>query len=157
MDDIQVKGLKELSKKLENLPENLKKKAVRRSIAAGAKLIQKQAKANAPRRTGALRRAIAVRGMRSRRNKDLIRSGLFVRHGSARTKSALKKSEDPYYWWFVENGYRAVGRSHRKGRKTAGRKIPAKRYIGRAIDSNTGRAIVTIRKTLKQEIKNYGG
>lgn len=157
MAEFQVKGLKELSQKLEKLPDNLRKKGVRRSIAAGMKLIQKQAKANAPRKTGALRRAIAVKGIRSRSNKDLIRSGLFVRHGSARTKSAQAKNDDPYYWWFLENGFRAVGRASRKSSKGKGRRIAGKRYLDRAINSRTGRSIVTIRRTLKKEIETYGG
>lgn len=152
MANTQVRGLKELSKKLEKLPNNLRKKAVRRSIAAGTKIISKEAKANAPRRTGATRRAISVRGISSRRNRNLIRSGIFVRHGKARTKSAAAKGDDPFYWYFIEKGFHTRGPKGSKGRK-----IPGKRFIERAITSRKGRAIATVRKTLKKELKEYVG
>ena len=156
MAEFQVKGLKELSKKLEKLPDNLRKKGVRRSIAAGMKLIQKQAKASAPRKSGALRRAIAAVPIRSKSKKNLIRTGLFVRNGSARTKSARAKGDDPYYWYFIENGFRAVGRASRKNSKGKGRRVKGRHFMARAVNSKTGRAIVTIRKTLKKEIESYG-
>ncbi len=158
---IQVRGLRELNSALKEFPDKLKKKAVRRAIAAGTKLVQKQAKINAPKKSGVLRRAIAVRSTPSRSQPNLVRSSVFVRTGGKRTKAARARGDDPFYWYFQEFGWRATGRRKRGGGLTRskfrsnGRHIPPKRFMRNAFNSTHGRVLVTFRRTLTREINTY--
>lgn len=161
VDPIHVRGLAELNRELAAFPTKIKKKAVRRAIAAGAKIVQKDAKASAPRRTGATRRAIATKSTPSRSRPDRVRSSVFIRTSGNRTKAARARNEDPFYWYFQEFGYRATGRGaktsglSRADFRARGRKIPGKRFMQRAFNRNTGRILVTFRSTLKREIDTY--
>ena len=56
---IRLKGGPELLRLLDELPKNLERNVIRGGLRAGAKVIQQQAKANVPVRTGQLKRAIA--------------------------------------------------------------------------------------------------
>ena len=160
---IQVRGLAELNRELKAFPAKLQKKAVRRAIAAGAKIVQKDAKANAPRNSGATRRAIATKSTPSRSQPNLVRSSVFVRTGGNRTKATRGRNEDPYYWYFQEFGYRATGRGaktsglSRADFRARGRKIAGKRFMRRALERNSGRILATFRSTLKREIDTYNG
>ncbi len=160
---IQVRGLRELNRELKALPDKLKKKAVRRAIAAGAKIVQKDAKTNAPRRTGALRRAIAVRSTPSRSQPNLVRSSVFVRTAGNRSKATIKRGEDPHYWKFQEFGWRATGPGAKKSGlsradfRARGRKIAGKGFMQKAFKRNVGRVLATFRRQLKQELDSYDG
>ena len=56
-----VYGLEETKKDLLKLRRNIRRNVLRRAVRAGAVVIQKEARRRAPVRTGALRKAIAVR------------------------------------------------------------------------------------------------
>ena len=55
---IRLKGGPELLRLLDELPKNLERNVIRSGLRAGAKVIQQQAKANVPVRTGKLKKAI---------------------------------------------------------------------------------------------------
>ena len=57
---IRLKGGPELLRLLDELPKNLERNVIRGGLRAGAKVIQQQAKANVPVRTGQLKRAIGI-------------------------------------------------------------------------------------------------
>lgn len=61
MAEIQVKGLAELHKVLQNLPEQLEKKVLRNALRAGANEFKKAAQAQVPIKSGALRKSIRVK------------------------------------------------------------------------------------------------
>lgn len=61
MAEIQVKGLAELHKVLQNLPEQLEKKVLRNALRAGANEFKKAAQAQVPVKSGALRKSIRVK------------------------------------------------------------------------------------------------
>lgn len=163
MANVAVKGLKELNRELEQLPVKLKKTAVRRAVAAGAKVILQKAKATAPRRTGTVRRAIARRSRNNRSQPTLTRQSIYVRTGRNRTKGQIKKGDNAYYWIFQEFGYRAIGRKKKnyKGRKgrekyrSSGRKIQGRKFMQKSFDTSSGRALVMFRKTLNKELEVY--
>lgn len=61
-----IEGDKEVQAKLDQLEPKLAKKIMRKALREGQKVISKEAKANAPKDTGALRKSISVRaGKRS--------------------------------------------------------------------------------------------
>ena len=57
---IQLKGGPELLRLLDELPKNLERNVIRGGLRAGAKVIQQQAKANVPVKTGQLKRTIGI-------------------------------------------------------------------------------------------------
>ena len=57
---IKLKGGPELLSLLDELPKNLERNVIRGGLRAGAKVIQQQAKANVPFRTGKLKTAIGI-------------------------------------------------------------------------------------------------
>ena len=57
---LRLKGGPELLQLLDQLPKNLEHNVIRGGLRAGAKVIQQQAKANVPVKTGQLKRAIGI-------------------------------------------------------------------------------------------------
>jgi len=55
-----VVGWEDVVKRLKALPERLRKKALKRAMSAGARVVRDQARANVPVRTGSLKRKIVV-------------------------------------------------------------------------------------------------
>lgn len=114
---MHIDGLEQLRQALRRLPEELQKKALGDSVAAGASVISKEAKFLAPvlmtpdpRRTpGLLQRMIAA--TKGKRNGSEAAAFVRVRRlvrGALRKKKAktgLTGAElDPFYWAFVEFG-----------------------------------------------------
>jgi HK97 gp10 family phage protein len=88
---ISLKGGPELLRLLDELPRNLERNVIRGGLRAGAKVIQQQAKANVPVKTGQLKRAI---GIGTRTKGSMLASyvklrgpgsylGLFIEYGVA--------------------------------------------------------------------------
>lgn len=167
MPDIQIKGLRQLEDRMRNFPAKLQKRAIKKALSAGARLVVRAAKANAPEgATGALKRNIIAKAGPKRR--DIAGSTRYiigVRHGKVNTrstKSALgvvrkrrvsaydKRGQDPYYYRFQERGFTAIGRAKRG---SAGRKIPGRNFLRDAL-TGTHRAVSeTFRRVLAQEIE----
>lgn len=66
--DIEVKGAKELERKLKKFPAKVAKKVIRKSLRAGSKIILAKTKSMAPKDSGALKKSMVIRaGKRNRR------------------------------------------------------------------------------------------
>jgi len=159
---IPVKGFKELNKELKNLPLKLRKKSLKRAVSAGARIVKKEAKRRAPKRTGVLRRSISIRSSRDKSNKDSVRYSVFVKAGKKRSKGQIAKNQDAFYWYFQEFGYRAAGRKKTKQSKRqrnkslkGARKIPAVRFLRKSLPAKSTKVISVVRETLKKEIRQY--
>lgn len=132
-DSSTVHGFDVLATKLREIPQAMRKKVVRNSLAAGARLVRDEAKRKAPvlkksaataqRKPGTVRNAIKVRtSKQSRRNGDV---GVFVNVKPLKTAqirafkaggggSGYKNPDDPFYWRWLEFGRtRRVGVSAR--------------------------------------------
>lgn len=89
---VYVEGVEELMAKLKEVGKKAKP-ALRRGCRQGSKVIQKQAKDDAPKVTGDLRRAIKVRALKRSRKyvgttvKMEIRYGSFVNLGTRKMKA----------------------------------------------------------------------
>jgi HK97 gp10 family phage protein len=71
--DIALVGDKKLLRKFRRLGRKESRKGIRRGLRAGAKIITKEAKRLAPRRTGALRKSIKTKaGKRSRASLSVV-------------------------------------------------------------------------------------
>lgn len=119
--EVQITGLKEVEKSLYSYSQQLGDKVVIASLMNGARLIQRQAKKNAPRLTGALSKNIIVR--KSKYQKSDKRA-VYVR--TKRGKGT--KSGKAYYGHAIEYGWRVRG---------TGAKQLAREFLGRAVASQS--------------------
>jgi HK97 gp10 family phage protein len=113
---VNVEGLAELRAALRELPQRIARNVLRGAVSAGAAVIRKEAKARAPLYTGkvaeghpppgTLKRAIyqkQINELSSLTNQVFF---VGVRHGKKYQKQGKKgdKSQDAYYWRWVEFG-----------------------------------------------------
>ena len=100
---IRLKGGPELLRLLDELPKNLERNVIRGGLRAGAKVIQQQAKANVPVKTGQLKRAIGI-GTRTEGAKlssyVKLRGkgsylGLFIEYGVAPHLISVSEADKP--------------------------------------------------------------
>lgn len=115
---VELKGVDELARALKDLPEKIRRRAVRRALVIAARIIRDDAKARAPvlqiptpyRNRGTVKRRISVRASKfDRRRGD---EGVFINvrpiRGSAQIKrfgkAGAKNPNDPFYWRFLEFG-----------------------------------------------------
>ena len=116
----EVRGFPETLAKLEAASVKMRRVISRRVVVAGARVIAAQARRNAPRRAGVLKRAIFghFSPRRSRRDQvavALVRARSGNREGKRRTSKG-KTNRDAYYAGWVEFGHRIVQKF--KGRYT---------------------------------------
>lgn len=113
--EIKVTGLKETQKALYAFSQQLGDRVVVKALTNGARLMQRQAKANAPVRTGNLRRGIVVKKSKIYNGKrTLNKLGVFL----TLRKGKKYGPRDAYYGVFQEGGW-----TDRAGKKHAGRKF----------------------------------
>lgn len=128
---IVVHGLREATKALYAHSQQLGDRVVKGSLRVGANYIARVARANAPVKTGLLkRRGIVVRNSKIHRgqsSKDLIGVYLTI---------ARKKKSDPFYGKFQETGWKAGQRF-----------VPGKHFIDRAFEQNKEKAAEAIQKS----------
>lgn len=108
--------LERIKRTLGLLPKNLQRKIIREEARSAGKMILAQTKANAPVKSGQLRRAIKLRALRKSRTRvgvTIILGDRDVRSTRKRKQSATGVNQkDTYYGAFVEYGHR-VGKRPR--------------------------------------------
>lgn len=151
MITVQITGLKELQKALEQLPKEIQGRPLRSAVSAAAKVIVDDVKTRVPvGETGNLK--TAVYRYRSRRNSATGRETFFVgiRQGKAQYKDTAynrrkgrvgknyKTAGEAYYWRFLEFG-------------TA--KMQAKPFLRPAFEANKSRAVEVMKDRLGKSIQ----
>ena len=152
--DIEIKGAKDLDFLLSTFPAKLERRIVKRAMRTGASIISKEAKRLAPRRTGTLRKAIAVGNVR-----DDVAVRVYVRRGRG-------QKNDGWYANLVEQGTSAHEIRPWKDRKkvlAAGGKIYGRRvrhpgararpFMRPALESSASRAVDAIANRMRQMIE----
>lgn len=117
-----LEGSEEFIRALRSLPVDIQSKVLRKSAISGARIVRDRIKALAPvaaaavkRRGGAvtapgtLQRAVVLKFAPEKSNGDQQTYVVAVRHG----KRFQKSNRDAFYWLWVEQGHRVVGRSGR--------------------------------------------
>jgi HK97 gp10 family phage protein len=160
---IKTKGFNELDKELARLPLKLQRRVMSRAVRQAARVVQKDAKARAPKRTkgwegmeypnapGNLKKNIKIE-RKKRGPKDEITD--IVTHGKG-----------AWYGRLVELGHRIVKTSktefytgnqgrRRRGRFT-GKWVAGKPHLRPALDANVAQVIRTMRLVMAQGIKKY--
>lgn len=151
---IKIKGAKETAAKLDALDKKVRRKVVSKAIRAGAKVIQQRAKANAPVRSGALKKAIVVRGSKyvGRRKKKRGEVAFNAQIGAGNFKGKT------FYGGFQEFGRHVGKRSAalRDYRRATGedprRFIEGKHFMEQAGKQGASAAVSVIHDTIHQGI-----
>jgi HK97 gp10 family phage protein len=152
--DVKVEGLQELNELLKRtLPDHIQTKALHPTLAKAAQPIVRQARANAPVKTGRLRRAIySFKDRASTKVKAIrlisVRSGR--RHGD----------KDAYYWKWLEFGRGpSRARSGVLGTPDRGffgkevKAVPAQPFMRPAFESKKLEALEVFRTNMASEIQ----
>ncbi len=111
-----VNGLKEVQRALYQYSQQLGDKVIVAALTTGARLVQREAKARAPKLTGRLRRGIVVRRSKiynGRRNRSQIGVYLTLRRGKGK-----RDPKDAFYGRFIEDGF-----TDKSGKKIAGQRF----------------------------------
>jgi len=159
----EVKGLKELNRFLQQLPEKVEKNIMRGAMRAAAKPVMAEAKANAPtgepsdtakRRyrvyNGALRDSIRISSRLDRRNKQ-VKARIIVGGKSKKTGA------DVFYPHIIEHG--SAPHSVRKGGKgpVTHPGMRPKPFMRPALDSQAGEAIKAAGEYVKKRLRTKHG
>jgi HK97 gp10 family phage protein len=137
--EIRLIGLEALQQKLTQFEPKVARKYLRQGLREGAKIFQRVAKANAPRQTGALRRAIKVRA--GKRNTVRVSIGSQWFQG------------DQFYAAFLEFGWKQGNRNLKDKRK----KVAGKHYMKKSYDIAKDQASEAARESLKRLIEQAAG
>lgn len=150
MSEIQLRGFKELDKELAKLPLKIQKKTLAKVVREGAKVIQKDARRKAPKRTEGW--GSVVKGKWSH-PPGTGRRGIVVRKKKEANKSLLTMSvtlsPKAFYMQWVEFGHKLV----RNGR-TIGH-IAAKPFLRPAFDNNKSRVLAKMKAIFLTELGKY--
>jgi HK97 gp10 family phage protein len=128
MQEVQIKGLRELDQKLRKLPLIVQTKVLNTALAAGSRLIVKEAKARVPVVTGRVLKNI-THGKKKNPKGATREVGVNIRRTD---------KQAPFYWHFVEFG-------------TV--KHPARPFLRPAFESKKREAVDLIKKKIAQRIE----
>jgi HK97 gp10 family phage protein len=161
-ETVKVEGLRELRQALlRTVPAHMQGQVLQKALSAGSAPVLRAARANAPKKTGTLKRAIYA--TRDKRRSTGIREERIVTVRSG--KRFQKSGRDAYYWRWVEFGRAQVdaGRGTRSlGTPSKGffgktvRAVPARPFLRPAFESQKGAALSAITKRLAREIEVAG-
>ena len=147
----RVQGLDQLKAKFAEIPAKLRSRYLRNWLAAGARVVQKEAKAKTPvlsianakkakyRKPGTVRDAIRVRtSKRDRRDGNV---GVFVNVKPAKAgQRGAKNPNDPFYWRWQNWGWNPARNGETKRTRRAlvksgaPKRIPGKRFLEKAAE-----------------------
>jgi HK97 gp10 family phage protein len=152
MTTVNVKGLAELQKLLDTLPAKLEANAMRAALAAGARVIRDEAKANVPVKTGTLRAGLKV-STRSRRGvvTATVKAGgkhaylaNWIEFGTAAHFIKPKTAKSLFIAGLFSNGVAHPG-------------VQPKPFMRPALDSQAGAAVVAVGEYLKKRLSTKHG
>lgn len=151
--DIKVNGLAEVQRALFAFSNKLGEKVVIDSLKQGARVISREAKRRAPKRTGRVRRAIVVKKSKiNSLRRTGNRAGVYITLRKGKGKSDPK---DGFYGRFIEDGWNTHGKRNaaryeitsvfggRTGRKTGPgrRNVPGREFIKGAFLAKRNEAV----------------
>jgi HK97 gp10 family phage protein len=146
---VSITGVKEIDRALMEFERKAKNKAIRTAAREAARDVQREAVILAPHHTGALERAIRVRGAKKRagRGRDVIGASIVVGEGFF--------AGDTFYAGFLEFGTRE--RFHQSGKSTGRIEPGVFDFLRQALFTNTQRVLQTFRRALIRIVVNTRG
>lgn len=132
----KVEGIPDMRQALLSIPAKLRYRALRNSLAAGARIVRDAARSKAPvlqgsakfRKPGTLKKAIVVRTSKVARSAGDV--GVFVNVRPAkRGQRGARSQNDPFYWRWQEFGWTPASgprtNAAKRARRKANRTTPA--------------------------------
>jgi HK97 gp10 family phage protein len=138
--NLQLMGDDALIRRFNALPEKMQGKVFRPAVRVATKLVMQDAKKNAPKRTGALRRGLFIKPFKRKRRGGNI--GLMILTPT-RDKLNIKSDAKWYYPSLAELGH--------KKRKSGGR-VEGRPFLRNAIKNNRAAALDTLRREMRTRI-----
>ncbi|MBY0455257.1 MAG: HK97 gp10 family phage protein [Burkholderiaceae bacterium] len=161
MNEINIRGLKELQELLNTLPAKIEKNILRSALNQGSKVIAAQAKQNASVKSGFMKGRIHVTNKATKKQRQgtgTVQS--FVRVGSSKQKWGVK---DAWYGRLVENGTKRhlITGSHLNiGGKFVGKIIhpgaKARPFLRPAFESESSAAVSAVAAHIKKRLTKEG-
>jgi HK97 gp10 family phage protein len=142
MLEVKVEGLAELRKALLELPKELHKGPLRSAVIGAAGVVQKQAKANAPRDEGVLQKAIYR--TRSKSGSSSVQEMAIV--GVRSGKKHKKRGQDAFYWFWLEFGTSKMARKSFLRPAFESTKMQALKVMQDRLAKGIARAAAKVRK-----------
>lgn len=130
---VKIKGLRELARKLKQMPVELRGKTLNAALRKGAKEIASEAQRRVPVRDGVLQRSIVIRKARVINPNNEASQTVSVRKNA-------KSGGNPYYASFVEFGTS---------------KMPARPFMRPAFESRNGDALAVFKTELSKRIERF--
>lgn len=169
-ESINVAGLDQLQRALQQLPQQLAKNVLRGAVAAGARVIRDEARRRAPIYNGpdgsvprgVIRRAIYAGSSRELTN--ALQQGYIVNVRSGKKYQALgkkKRNADAFFAPWVEYGHYVVPRrpagvsirsQRAKHRTSGGQFVAARPFMRPAFESKKNEAVQVIKDYLAERI-----
>lgn len=133
----KIDGLAALDQALAQLPQKIRGRPLRAAVSAGARVVQKEARARVPVETGLVRDRIRVMGMKQAQSNARAESVVGVRR-SSKSKKTKDKATDPFYWRFIEFGTKFK---------------PARSFLRAAFEAKRDEAVAVIKERLAKRIE----
>lgn len=147
-DEVKIVGMRELYEALSTkIPRNMEAKVLQKALAAGTAVTLKQARRNAPKDTGVLRRALFAKRSRFGQSPTMEVRIIGVRKG----KKAQKNNRDAYYARWIEYGHRARTSKRFPGPPVF---VPAQPFLRPAFESTKNQALQAILAKLPDAIED---
>lgn len=143
-------GVPELRSRLKDITEGLSDSTAQRAYLGAAQALAARARANAPRDTGRLKKAIISRGFK---DANVLRYG----PGAYAQVNLRKQATTAPYGHIVESGRIATDKSKRKGVRTSG--FAGRFYFARAVEAigmaELEKATANLNTTMKRRYLLY--
>jgi HK97 gp10 family phage protein len=137
---VELTGLKDIERQLEELAPKLAKRALKKALQAGIEEIGNEVMARTPVDTGLLRESVGTAiTMSSDGQAGLAKVGF---------------GKQDYIARFIEFGHRIVG--HKPNKKDTGKHVPAKPFIRNAFDTTKDKAVEVFTDVIKAELEAIG-
>lgn len=151
--DIEVMGIASLRKDLSGIADKMNKKDLAKLLRKGAVIFQKEIKAQAPVRTGTLKKSVRVRVAKGKASDPRATVETYFAKTYAPPKGG--KLVKPYYAWFVHNGtVTSIGkRRHRKGASQGEQRIKPNPFVWRAFEAKVEAAAQAILDNISKSIE----
>lgn len=168
---VRIEGLSELRQSFSGVATDMRTRTSRLMVAAAGGVVRKEARSLAQaqglRMTGALIKNIVIK--RDRSPDGLAQYSLGVRHGRAMGKKAPRRLvlakngrvvsaviDDPFYWWFLENG-RNVYHGDGKRRRNIRSRVEATPFLAPALENKRADALDAMATRLVAAIRKANG
>ena len=168
---VHIKGLTELKRAMQALPEKISRNVLRASVNAGARVVRDQARINAPvlntavpghQPPGTLKRSIVTAFISEKSNAQQATYFVTVRQGKKYRGQGRhqNKSQDAFYGAWVELGHHYVApkpkttnwKRHRHHQHTSGVFVPAHPFLRPAFEAKKYQSVQAIREYLLQRL-----